>query len=145
MSRRRTTDPADAGFAPAPCVAGGSNWAPATPCSRASGASLTLVSGTAIEVSHLAMTKLLSASLAFATCLSLACGKVDSAQPRGVAGSPDPANATAPALAPVNNPTVGADGQPVNAQGAATLEFKKRVDAYLKIHNEAETKVPNLK
>jgi len=91
------------------------------------------------------MTKLLSASLAFATCLSLACGKVDSAQPRGVAGSPDPANATAPALAPVNNPTVGADGQPVNAQGAATLEFKKRVDAYLKIHNEAETKVPNLK
>ena len=33
----------------------------------------------------------------------------------------------------------------VNAQGAATLEFKKRIDAYMKIHNEAEGKVPNLK
>ena len=42
----------------------------------------------------------------------------------------------------MNNPTVNADGQPVNAQGAATLEFKKRIDAYIKIHNEAEGKVP---
>jgi hypothetical protein len=33
----------------------------------------------------------------------------------------------------------------VNALGAATLEFQKRVQAYMKIHNEAETKVPNLK
>ena len=81
------------------------------------------------------MTKLLSASIALATILTIACGKVDSA----------PANTTAPALAPVNNPTVNADGQPVNAQGAATLEFKKRVDAYMKIHNEAEGKVPALK
>jgi hypothetical protein len=81
------------------------------------------------------MTKLLSASIAFATILTIACGKVDSS----------PANTTAPALAPVNNPTVNADGQPVNAQGAATLEFKKRVDAYMKIHNEAEGKVPALK
>ena len=48
-------------------------------------------------------------------------------------------------LAPVNNPTVNADGQPVNAQGAATLEFKKHIDAYMKIHNEAEAKVPSLK
>lgn len=35
--------------------------------------------------------------------------------------------------------------QAVNAQGAATLEFHKRIQAYLKIHNEAESKVPNLK
>ena len=88
------------------------------------------------------MTKLCSASLALATCFTLACGKLDSAQP-GAADAPG--NTTAPALAPVNNPTVNADGQPVNAQGAATLEFKKRIDAYLKIHNEAESKVPNLK
>jgi len=43
--------------------------------------------------------------------------------------------------------TAAAESQPVvNAQeGAATLEFQKRIDAYLKIHNEAESKVPNLK
>jgi hypothetical protein len=41
--------------------------------------------------------------------------------------------------------SVTADGQPVNPMGAATLEFQKRVEAYMKIHNEAEGKVPNLK
>jgi hypothetical protein len=96
------------------------------------------------------MTKLFSASVTLATVLTIACGRVDSAQPREAAGAPDQspraaANATAPALAPVNNPTVNADGQAVNAQGAATLEFKKRIDAYMKVHNEAEAKVPALK
>jgi hypothetical protein len=33
----------------------------------------------------------------------------------------------------------------VNPQGSAALEFHKRIDAYLKIHNDAERKVPNLK
>jgi hypothetical protein len=33
----------------------------------------------------------------------------------------------------------------INAQGSATLEFQNRIKAYLKVHNEAETKVPNLK
>ena len=89
------------------------------------------------------MKKILSASIALATCFTLACGRVDSAQPRAD-GAPGPANATVP-LAAVNNPTVNADGQPINAQGAATLEFKKRIDAYIKIHNDAEGKVPNLK
>ena len=58
-----------------------------------------------------------------------------------------PANKTPAelALTPVNNPSVTADGQPVNSQGAATLEFQKRIDAYVKIHNAAEGKVPNLK
>jgi hypothetical protein len=37
-----------------------------------------------------------------------------------------------------------ADDQGVNAQGAATLEFQNRLKAYLKIHKEAESKVPNL-
>src|SRR5688500_8758934 len=41
--------------------------------------------------------------------------------------------------------SVAADGQPVNAMGAATLEFQKRIQAYMKIPNEAEAKVPNLK
>jgi hypothetical protein len=95
------------------------------------------------------MTKILSAPLALTAILGLACGRVDSAQPGAASGSPDApraaANTTAPALAPVNNPTVTPDGQPVNAQGAAVLEFKKRIDAYMKIHNEAESKVPALK
>ena len=90
------------------------------------------------------MTKLLSASIALAALVALACGKVDSAQPREGAGTPA-SGTPAPALAPVNNPTVNADGQPVNAQGAATLEFKRRIDAYMKVHNDAEGKVPNLK
>ena len=51
-------------------------------------------------------------------------------------GSPPPAPATAAAP----------DGQPgTNAQAAATVEFRNRIKAYLKVHNEAETKVPNLK
>ncbi|MDP2321660.1 MAG: hypothetical protein Q8O42_20255 [Acidobacteriota bacterium] len=38
------------------------------------------------------------------------------------------------------------DGQPgTNPQGAATLEFQSRIKAYLKIHNQAEGTVPNLK
>lgn len=68
------------------------------------------------------------------------------------------AAAEAPKAAPLQSvPPVGSpppppaasaapDGQPgTNAQGAATLEFQNRIKAYMKIHNEAETKVPNLK
>jgi hypothetical protein len=96
------------------------------------------------------MMKKFPASIALATIFTIACGRVDSAPSSAETGAPDQAqraagNATAPALAPVNNPTVNADGQPVNAQGAATLEFKKRIDEYMKVHNEAESKVPSLK
>jgi hypothetical protein len=96
------------------------------------------------------MTKLLSALIALVAILVLACGKVDTAEPREPAGAADqtprtPQNKTVPALPAANSPTVTADGQPINAQGAATLEFKKRVDAYIKIHNQAEAKVPALK
>ncbi len=95
------------------------------------------------------MTKLLSASIALVAILAVACGEVDSSEPRAATGPADPAqrpgqNKT-PALPPVNTPTVTADGQPINPQGAATLEFKKHIDAYMKIHNEAESKVPSLK
>jgi hypothetical protein len=39
-----------------------------------------------------------------------------------------------------------ASAQPaVNPQSAATLEFQNRIKAYLKLHNDAEAKVPNLK
>ena len=92
------------------------------------------------------MTKSFSACVGLAAILTIACGRVDSAQPRAAAGTPDQApKTTSPALPPVNNPTVTADGQPINAQGAATLEFKRRIDAYMKIHNEAESKIPSLR
>jgi hypothetical protein len=92
------------------------------------------------------MTKFLSASLALATVCTLACNKVDTAQPRAAAGTPDQTQRAA-APAAEASPTAGLtpDGQAVNAQGAATLEFKKRIDAYIKIHNDAEGKVPALK
>lgn len=88
-----------------------------------------------------------SASIALFLTLLIACDKA-STQPRELAAVPAdqtkaaPANKTAAAPAAPASP----DAQPgVNAQGAATLEFQKRIQAYLKIHNEAETKVPNLK
>ena len=89
------------------------------------------------------MTKVLSSLIAF-SMLSLACNSADSSAPRLQSA---PAAQAKPAAAASPDPTAGlsAGGQAVNAQGAATLEFKKRIDAYLKIHNEAESKVPNLK
>jgi hypothetical protein len=99
------------------------------------------------------MTKLCSASIALFATLLVGCGRVDSAGPRGLTGDAAdqskkaPANKTAPGLPPVTVPagpaTVPDKG--ANAQGAAALEFQKRIEAYLKIHNEAEGKVPNLK
>jgi len=88
------------------------------------------------------MTKFYSASIALAVLLLTGCGKADSAEPRALSGDAAdqarvPANTSAPA------PTATQPG--VNAQGAATLEFKKRIDAYVKVHNDAEGKVPNLK
>lgn len=83
------------------------------------------------------MTKLQSASLALLILLPAACGKADTAEPRPAAPV-----ASAPAVAtPAPDTTQGV----VNPVGAAALEFKKRIDAYLKIHNDAEAKVPALK
>lgn len=43
-------------------------------------------------------------------------------------------------------PAAAPDSQPgTNAQGAATLEFQNRIKAYLKLHNQAESTVLNLK
>src|SRR6185436_11953398 len=85
------------------------------------------------------MTKLYSAaSIAMFAILLTACGKADTAEPRALAGPAADQAKPAATAAPTSEPGV-------NAQGAATLEFKKRIDAYLKIHNDAEGKVPNLK
>jgi hypothetical protein len=93
-----------------------------------------------------AMRNTVSASLVLVAILLTACGNADSADPRttaAVSGDPKPsAAANATPVAPV---AVADTQNAVNPQGAATLEFKKHIDAYLKIHNEAEAKVPNLK
>jgi hypothetical protein len=92
------------------------------------------------------MTKFRSASLALSATLLIGCGKVDSAAPPAAAApadQPRPANTTAASLTGAT--AAPADQTAVNAQGAAALEFQKRIQAYLKIHNEAEGKVPNLR
>jgi len=92
------------------------------------------------------MTRLLSASLVMLAMLTTGCSKSDTAEPRELVGVADQApraaqNKTAPQPAPPLTQTESG----ANAQGAATLEFKKRIDAYIKIHNEADAKVPSLK
>lgn len=102
--------------------------------------------GTRLEVFIAAMTKIHSASVALAALLITACGKVDSADPRTTAAvSGEPASSVPSANATPVAPAAAMPQNGVNAQGAATLEFKKAIDAYVKIHNEAEGKVPNLK
>ena len=96
------------------------------------------------------MTKFRSVLLVLLTTCTVGCGSVDSAETRAAADTADAqralsANQSAPGPIPATQATVGSDGQPVNALGAAVLEFQKRVQAYMKIHNEAEGKVPNLK
>lgn len=65
-----------------------------------------------------------------------------SAKPPQVPAEPPLPGVPAPTAVAANTP---AGQAAVNAQGFATLEYQKRIQAYLKIHNEAETKVPNLK
>jgi len=94
------------------------------------------------------MTKPCSALIVLLVATGVACDRANTAEPAAAvdtaAAAPQkpvaelPGNSTAAA-------SVTPDGQPVNAVGAATLEFQKRVQAYMKVHNEAEGKVPNLK
>jgi hypothetical protein len=94
------------------------------------------------------MTKPCSALIVLLVATGAACDKANTAEPHAVADT----SAAAPAKPAAGQPasstaanSVTADGQPVNATGAATLEFQKRIQEYMKIHNEAEAKVPNLK
>lgn len=92
------------------------------------------------------MTKLCSASLALSATLMIGCGSAGSAEPRPLAGTAAEQSQPANKSAAVPSAPPAADGQTsVNAQGAAALAFQKGIAAYLKIHNEAEGKVPNLK
>jgi len=85
--------------------------------------------------------------MALSTFLLIGCG-VDHAEPRAVAGATADAHGSVnstPSALPTEQVTPAGAQPAVNAQGAATLEFQKRIQAYLKIHNDAEAKVPNLK
>lgn len=80
----------------------------------------------------------------------VACSGADSAESKAAADTVDAqralsANRSSPAPVPATTATVGPDGQPVSALGAAVLEFHKRLETYMKVHNQAEGKVPNLK
>ena len=94
------------------------------------------------------MTKLFSALIALSAVFTLACNRADSSAPHAsaTADAQRPATNATPVNPPIGaTPGINADGQAVNAEGAATLEFRKHIDAYMKIHNEAENKVPALK
>ncbi len=85
--------------------------------------------------------------------LAAGCARTDTAQPSMAGNSTTPAGqAPVPSVPPPGSPppapaaSAAPDGQPgSNAQGAATLQFQTQIKEYLRIHNEAETKVPNLK
>lgn len=86
------------------------------------------------------MTKLCSALLVLSVTLMIGCGKADSAEPRASTGAP--ADQSQPVAANAATPTAA---QAAAGQPAAALEFQKHVEAYVKIHNDAEGKVPNLR
>jgi len=79
------------------------------------------------------MTRLLSAALASIAILSAACNGAEPADTTGAAE-----RKAAAASAESTDPAV-------SAKGSATVEFQRRVNDYMKVHNEAESKVPNLK
>ena len=91
------------------------------------------------------MTRLLSASIVLIAMLGAGCSSADTAEPRAATGggSTVPVQHGTPTETTV--PAPASTDPNVNPLGAATLEFQKRIHNYMKIHNEAEGKVPNLK
>lgn len=89
------------------------------------------------------MTRLHSASFVVIAVLAAGCGSSDTSEPRAATGpateAMKPENGT-PSYVPAPS-----SSQNVTGQAAAALEFQKRIQDYMKIHNEAEGKVPNLK
>ena len=85
------------------------------------------------------MTKPCSASIVVLVALLAGCGSNSSSDVTGVAADPSkPTNATAATPPAVTEPVSA-------AQTEAAIEFQKRIQVYMKTHNQAEAKVPNLK
>jgi hypothetical protein len=96
------------------------------------------------------MTNLYAASIALLVALCAGCERVDTAESRALPATsaeqaPRPSQNTSPVKKAVPPPPLTQTDSGSNAQGAATLEFKKRIDDYIKIHNAADAKVPSLK
>jgi len=99
------------------------------------------------------MTILRCASLAVVlTVIVSGCAREENASQSAMANDAPAGQAPLPSVPPVGSapppPAASAapDGQPgTNAQGAATLQFQNQIKAYMKVHDEAERKVPNLK
>lgn len=95
------------------------------------------------------MTQHLAALLVSCACLSGGCSSGSAERREPAATAADQASRASRNQTPVTPatppPPLTQTANGVNAQGAATLEFKKRVDAYIRIHNQADAKVPSLK
>jgi hypothetical protein len=93
------------------------------------------------------MTIVRSALLVLLASVAVACNR-GSAESKAAVDTADATRATnqsSPSPLPATTATVAPDGQPVNPMGAAILAFHKHLEAYMKVHNEAEGKVPSLK
>ncbi len=90
------------------------------------------------------MTKLSALIVVLAATLA-ACDRANTAGPGSNASADTPNPVAEQPGASTAAASVTPEGQPINAMGAATIEFQKRVQAYMEIHNEAEEKVPALK
>lgn len=99
------------------------------------------------------MTLVKCASFAVAMAVLVSgCAREEKADTPAAANGTPATQAPVPSVPPAGSPppppaaSAEPDGQPgTNAQGAATLEFQNRIKAYMKIHNQAEGQVPNLK
>ncbi len=99
------------------------------------------------------MTILKCASFAVLSAVLVSgCAREESPAPSAMANVTPAGQTPVPSVPPVGSPppppaaSAAPDGQPgTNAQAAATLQFQNQIKAYLKIHNEAESKVPSLK
>ena len=99
------------------------------------------------------MTLVKCASFAVAMAVLVSgCAREEKADTPAVANGTPATQVPVPSVPPVGSPppppaaSAAPDGLPgTNAQGAATLEFQNRIKAYMKIHNQAEGQVPNLK
>jgi hypothetical protein len=96
------------------------------------------------------MTIFKSAAVVFLSAALLAACQRNAPESDAAGGQAQPAKpAQEPPLTGAPQPSAMSAANPqgqaaVNAQGSATAEFQNRIKAYLKIHNEAEGKVPNL-
>lgn len=84
--------------------------------------------------------------------LTTGCAREEAANPPAAASVTPAGQMPVPSVPPVGSPppapavSAAPDGQPAtNAQGAATLQFQNQIKAYMRVHNEAESQVPNLK